>query len=339
MIIALYCIVLLLLGYVSFCAPIGIIVFRKLCVRSVYEKTSFVASASHVKDEKIMPSLLAAKERWRTKKIEKVSIKMNSFRGIGTFFSSLQSANLLRADLLLNKQFKKNKTLAILVHGFTDSASGMAYLAESYHERGVSTLSVNLRSHGESDGVYSGHGCFLSDGSDIAQWVSFAKKRFGNDTKVLLHGVSMGGASVIQAAYAYGLPVELVVSDCSFSDYSQNVKTLIRSFFPKNWFSSFLITGIYASAAISSYFINGFSFEKNNPKKILALVKERAEGIPLLIFHGEKDSLVNVLCAEELYAAAKPPKSLTIFKNAPHIGSWFYDKKKYMDTVFRYLQD
>ncbi len=331
----LYCIALIFLGYISFCFPIGIMVFKKLCVRSQYEKKSVIDSTSHVKDEKIMKPLLEAKERWSQYQLEKLIIPISSSGGFGFLLKGSNSENLC-ADLLMHKKFSKNKTLAILAHGFTDSASGLAYLAESYYEREVSVLSLNLRGHGESGGSFSGLGSFHTDGKDVASWVQYVKKKFGKDVSIILHGVSMGGASVIQGAFFYSLPVALVVSDCSFSDYSTNVKNLVQNFFPKNWFSTWMIFGIYKFAAVSNVFVNGFSFEKNCPKRILSL---SSHTIPLLLFHGEKDSLVNSKYSYELYDAAKEPRKIVVVKKAPHIGSWFYDKEKYMNEVFNYLQD
>ncbi len=313
-------------------------VFRRLCVRSVYSQKSIVDTASHVKDEKIMTPLLEAKENWSQKPIEKVSIPFLAGYGLGGIVSMFKGENKLVADLLIHSQFNKNKTIAILVHGFTDSSSGMAYLADSYHKRKISTLSINLRSHGESSGSYCGLGSYMSDGKDIASWVQYLVHRFGDDTKIVLHGVSMGGASVIQAAFKYSIPVCLVVSDCAFSSFSKNVKNMIQSFFPKNWVSTFFIAGIYASASFLNFVANGFFLGKSNPQNTL-LKNDSTNKTPLLLFHGENDTLVKPLCAHELFAAAKMPKKLILVKEAPHIGSWFYECKKYMNEVFCYLRD
>ncbi len=332
MLIGIYCVGLLVLGYVFFCMPIGIIVFKNLCERSVYEKKSLVDSASHVKDENIMIPLLAAKERWAKNPIEKASIKVS----LGRKMRFLFSRQLLLADLWINKDFQKNNKIAILVHGFTDSSTGLAYLAESYQERGISTLSINLRAHSESEGDTCGLGCYLTDGKDIAQWVFYLQSRFGNDVDIILHGISMGGSAVIQSVFFYSLPVKLVISDCTFSEYSKNVRSLVQRFFPKNFFSTFIVGGIYFFASISCYFANGFFFGKNNTKKI---IKESSSNIPLLLFHGEEDTLVEPHCAQELYESANGPKELVIVKGAAHIGSWFYQKDLYMDTIFKYLHD
>ncbi len=313
-------------------------VFRNLCDRNQYSKKSLVDSAAHVKDERIMIPLLAAKDKWEEKNIEKVSIKISSSGGIGFFLSGMYKDELA-ADLWIHKDFTKNNTIAILAHGFTDSSSGLAYLAEAYEKKGISTLSLNLRSHGESGGRFSGLGSFHTDGKDIASWVQYVRARFGKETRIILHGISMGGSSVIQAAYSFRLPVHLVVSDCTFSDYSSNVKRLVQSFFPKNIFSTFLINGIYLSSAIINFLVNGFFFGKNSPKYVLKKVTLSKNSLPLLLFHGENDTLVSVNCAKDLYDSYKGEKKIVVIPGAPHIGSWFYDKEKYMNEIIKYLLD
>ncbi len=337
--LAIYIFLLLLLGFVSFCFPIGFFVFRSMCLRSVYEKSSPVDSASHVKDEKIMKPLILAKESWCKKKHEKVQIGHPSFWLARCVNKNAFSTKNLFADLWVHKNFQKNKTIVILAHGFTDSAAGMAYLAQSYHKRGLSVLAINLRSHGDSEGSVCGLGHISTDSQDIVNWVLYLRKRYGKNISIILHGVSMGGAAVIQAAYGYSLPVKLVVSDCAFSEYKKQILKRIQILFPKNFIGKFFALSIYSFASLLNFFVNGFFFSSNSPKKTLKEFKNRETNPPLLIFHGEADTLTSVDCAKNLYSVAQVEKKLVLIKKAPHIGSWFYDEKKYMDEVFFYLRD
>ena len=114
-------------------------------------------AASHVHDPVIMVPLLEAKRRWASYPLEKLHI-------IGA------KKTLLSADLWLAEDFEKSsKKFAILVHGMTDSSSGMAYLAEEYHKLGINVLAVNLCSHGESYGKTYGLG--YKDSWDILKWM------------------------------------------------------------------------------------------------------------------------------------------------------------------------
>ena len=305
--------------------------------RKTYTKKSFVDTSGHVKDKKIMEPLLFAKNNWKKKPIEKVFVKAHVFWLKRLLLKNSMSKKDLAGDLYLHKDFEKNKTIVILVHGFSDSSSGMAYLAESYFEKGISSLAVNLYAHGESAGNFSSLGDASADGRDILSWFNFLRNRFGSDTKIILHGVSMGGATVIQAAFTYGIPAILVVSDCASSDFSVQMKNSVRKFFPKGFISALLVNGIIFFASFTSFFVNGFFFCKNSPVKVLRDSKKADYSVPLLIMHGENDTLVPIIHAEKIYNSASEPRKFLRVKNAPHIGSWFYDKDRYMTEIFELL--
>ena len=59
-------------------------------------------------------------------------------------------------------------------------------------------LLVDERSHGDSEGEYIGFGCL--DRMDALGWIEWLVGRCGEDMEILLHGTSMGGATVLMAS-------------------------------------------------------------------------------------------------------------------------------------------
>ena len=56
--------------------------------------------------------------------------------------------------------------------------------------------------------------------------------------------------------------------------------------------------------------------------------------IPVVIFHGEKDTLVEPATADILKdAAGKSNVRVFKIKDAPHIGSYFYGKEEYINQI------
>ena len=112
----------------------------------MYAKHSFVDNADHIKDEKVYPVLLEAKNRIDEKSQEKVAIRSACIRRIFPLPSFFPKETLkLCADLQLQNDAESvsdKKHFAVLVHGFSDSARGMAYLAEAYYKNGFSVLSA-----------------------------------------------------------------------------------------------------------------------------------------------------------------------------------------------------
>lgn len=345
--IILFCCALILLGFALFCLPAGIALFKVTCVRKAYNKKSLVDGGAHVKDLRIMEPLLAAKERWGKRSLERLFISAEPSALSKLFHKKKQSKIQLAGDLWLQEDFAKTKKIVILVHGFSDSAAGMAYLAEDYYARGISVLAVNLRAHGDSDGRVTGLGYEKTDGADLFRWVEHVFQCFGNDTKIILHGVSMGAVTVIQCAFGLHAPVVLVVADCGFSDFSVQLQRRLKFLFSRNFLHILISETIGAFASLTNFLINGFFFFQNSPKKILLQAMQNKEltkeeknySVPLLIFHGKADTMTLPSNAEELFEAASEPKKLVFIENAPHIGSWFYEKEKYMKMVFEYLPD
>ena len=59
-------------------------------------------------------------------------------------------------------------------------------------------LHPDARAHGESEGKYIGFGCL--DRKDALKWIDWVIEHCGADVEILLHGISMGGATVLMAS-------------------------------------------------------------------------------------------------------------------------------------------
>ena len=86
----------------------------------------------------------------------------------------------------------------IMMHGYKSGAErdfcGGAQIAV---QGGCHVLLVDQRAHGKSEGRCLTFG--IRERYDCRAWVNYAVGRFGEDTKILLYGVSMGAATVLMA--------------------------------------------------------------------------------------------------------------------------------------------
>ena len=103
----------------------------------------------------------------------------------------------------------------IAVHGYTGRRQHMYAYGAYYAERGYHVLTPDLRAHGESEGRYIGMGWL--DRKDILKWIGLILDR-DNAAEIVLHGVSMGGGTVMMTA-GEDLPenVVAVVDDCGYT--------------------------------------------------------------------------------------------------------------------------
>lgn len=186
---------------------------------------------------------------------------------------------------------------------------------------GYHVLTPDLRASGDSEGRFLTMGCRESE--DIAAWARLVAQRHPQ-AKMVLHGVSMGAASVMLAAAREDLPTQAVacVEDCGYtSAFDLLVHQITESF------------GLPAFPAMQlldwrCQKVAGFSLREAEP---VAAVKKSK--LPILFIHGSKDPLVPVSMAEELYEQAETPKKLLIIDGAVHAIASQKEQEKYFKTV------
>ena len=115
-----------------------------------------------------------------------------------------------------------SKRLAFIVHGYhSEHAETAGMLADYYFSRGFDVFCPDNTASGESGGKFFGYGLFES--ADCLKWFSELKNRLG-DVSVVLHGFSLGAASVLMASDRVPDNVAFIVADSGFIDASEILK-------------------------------------------------------------------------------------------------------------------
>ena len=195
-----------------------------------------------------------------------------------------------------------------------------------YAERGYQILMPDLRGCGESEGDYVGMGWL--DRKDMLKWIDCICER-DSDAEIVLHGVSMGGATVMMTA-GEDLPnqVKAVVDDCGYTSvwdiFSDELSYLYHlPDFP------FLYT-----ADVISKIRAGYGF-----KEASALEQIKKAKVPVLFIHGTEDSFVHTEMVYPLYEACPTPKDLYLTEGAGHCDSMYIDPDTYVEKVFTFLDN
>lgn len=234
---------------------------------------------------------------------------------------SITSDNGLRLlGYFLKAKLPTDKT-AILAHGYSAQGTYMGPFAKMYYDLGYNVLLPDDRGHGSSEGNYIGFG--WADRKDYLKWIDYIINRVGKDSQIVLHGVSMGGATVLMTS-GEKLPtaVKAIVSDCAYTSvYAELAYQLKRLYhlpaFPILNTTSFL-TKIRA----------GYSFEEAS-----ALEQVKRSKTPTLFIHGDADKFVPFSMVHELYAACSSEKDLYIVRGAGHGTSFDNDTEGYRSKV------
>lgn len=214
--------------------------------------------------------------------------------------------------------------LDLCFHGYrsspmTDFSGG----AELSFDMGHNLLLVDQRAHGKSEGRTIAFG--IKERWDVLTWVDYAVKRFGSDTRILLYGVSMGGATVLMAS-ELALPdnVKAIVADCPYSDPMDVIAYVGES----NPVPNFLIKPFIT---LGAKIYGGFDIGEITAEEAVKHTK-----VPILIIHGDGDTYVP--CQMSDIAQANPSMvTRHIIPGAEHGISYLVDTVKYRALVTEFI--
>ena len=106
--------------------------------------------------------------------------------------------------------------VAVLVHGFGGNKSNEQVLATApiYNRAGYSVLMIDLRAHGQSEGDRRTLG--YREVRDVRGALTWLKKKGIEPESTVLHGWSMGGATVVRSAPGAGIAA--VIEEAGYAD-------------------------------------------------------------------------------------------------------------------------
>lgn len=212
----------------------------------------------------------------------------------------------------------------ITVHGYMGSGAKMASYAENFYNMGYNVLVPDLRGHGKSEGDYIGMG--WNDRKDILRWIDLILKE-NNNAKIILHGVSMGGATVMMTS-GEKLPenVKCIIEDCGYSSVVDEFEDKLKNIFnlPK--------TPILQAADLVSRVRAGYWFSDASSVNQLKKAK-----VPILFIHGDKDDFVPYDMLDKVYNAADVEKEKLVVEGAEHAKSAYVNPELYWNTISNFI--
>lgn len=214
--------------------------------------------------------------------------------------------------------------LDIGFHGYrsspmTDFSGGSELIFQMEHN----LLLVDQRAHGRSEGRTISFG--IRERQDLLTWVDYALSRFGSDVKILLYGVSMGGATVLMAS-ELDLPenVKGIIADCPYS----SAMDVILHVGQENPVPQWLIRPF---AILGAKIFGGFDLNETTAAQAV-----QHATVPILIIHGEADSFVPSSMSD-LAAHNRAMITRFTFPGAEHAISYLVDTPRYAKVVKAFL--
>jgi len=213
----------------------------------------------------------------------------------------------------------------IAVHGYTGRRQHMYAYGAYYAEQGCHVLTPDLRAHGESEGRYIGMG--WPDRKDMLRWIDLILSR-DPAAEIVLHGVSMGGGTVMMTA-GEDLPenVVAIIDDCGYTSVWDVFSDELEYLFHLPDFPF-----LYTASGIAKLRA-GYTFGEAS-----ALEQVKKATVPMLFMHGSQDNFVHTEMVYTLYDACPTEKELFIAEGAGHGQALYLDPDAYFQCVFSFLE-
>ncbi|WP_145412647.1 alpha/beta hydrolase [Paenibacillus xylanexedens] len=240
---------------------------------------------------------------------------------------TIQSQDGLRLSGIWLSSKNKSASTVILAHGYSGKGREMAGFARFYAETlGYHVLMPDDRGHGQSEGEVIGFGWL--DRKDYVQWIGWVLGHVGQNTDIVLHGISMGGATVLMTG-GEELPdqVRAIVSDCAYTSVEEELTFQLKQLYKLPPFPFIPVTSLITKWKA------GYSFKEASALKQLAKVN-----VPVLFIHGEADMFVPTEMVYRLYEVCKSEKELLTIPRAGHGTAYQVDREKYEAVLGAFLQ-
>ena len=226
----------------------------------------------------------------------------------------------LHGDLLRGNP----EEVVICVHGYKSSKSrDFADKYEIYRKRGSTVLFVSDRAHQPSEGRYIGFSEL--DKYDVASWVDKINEMYDNP-RIYLHGVSMGGATVIHCANMHLKNLCGIVDDCGFDSIPSIVRAILKEqnhlpYFPIGY-----------SAAVVTKLKSGIDFYNTNGEKCV-----EESDVPIVFIHGREDHYVPCYMSLRLFGRCRKGKEMLLVEDCGHAAAYMCDPEGYTRVVNKLL--
>lgn len=195
----------------------------------------------------------------------------------------------------------------ILAHGYSGLPEQMSGYTKMYRDvLGYNVLLPDARGHGTSEGTYIGFG--WPERKDYVKWIDKVIEHTGIDSQIVLHGVSMGGATVMMTS-GENLPpnVKAIVEDCGYTSVTDELSYQLKRMYHLPTFP------IVQSTSLLTKIRAGYTFNEAS-----ALNQIKKSKTPILFIHGDADLFVPSEMVYTLYENGPKDKKLFVVPGAAH---------------------
>lgn len=209
------------------------------------------------------------------------------------------------------------KKIVFIIHGYRqDHIEIGGFFYRFYKERNIDIFCCDHTASGESEGQFVGFDVF--EHKDCLKWLDYIVNRFGEDTEIILHGFSMGAATVMQMSSYCPKNVKFIIEDSGFECAKASLSHQVGPLYNP-------IRGL--NKLIAHYDINDSDVTES-------LKKSR---IPMLFVHGKDDKLVPSVNGPKLYDMYEGEKDGLFMPKTRHIETMYTSPKEYGEKIDSFI--
>ena len=223
---------------------------------------------------------------------------------------------------------RPNAPVELMFHGYKGNAErDLSGGVERCFQLGHSALLIDHRASGHSDGHTITFG--ILEMRDCRAWIDFAIREFGEDTRLILTGISMGAATVMNTA-GEPLPpqVKYVLADCGYTSAREIISKVMREM-------GLPPALLYPCVRLGGRLFGGFDPDKTSPLRAVT----RAQ-VPIVFAHGDIDDFVpHEMSARLCDLCTAPHKKLITIHGAGHGLAFPVGRDEYVAELKQFKQE
>lgn len=199
--------------------------------------------------------------------------------------------------------------IAFVIHGYRSEHNETAGIVFDYYmSRGFDVFTCDHAAHGESGGAVIGYASY--EPRDCLRWIDFLRMRFGSGIKIVLHGFSMGGATVLRMSPEVPENVRFIVDDSGYG----SLRELLA---PK-------LGAALNTVALINRAVTGRRLQDTDAGRDML-----ASRVPILFVHGTEDVTVPYATGKALFERCTAEKDCLFVPGARHIEAMFRAPEEY----------
>jgi pimeloyl-ACP methyl ester carboxylesterase len=220
----------------------------------------------------------------------------------------------------------KGSPLIVVCHGVGTNREDLRGVSRFLCRAGFNVLAFDFRAHGESTGAKTTFG--FRESLDVQAAVQYAGAHYQQQFEGIgIYAISMGSAAAIIAArhmpqvkaFVFDSPFARLegLVDQQFSHWSQPPRRLLASLAK---FYGWLFTGISATEIAPEDYAPDLGMR------------------PVLVFHGDRDTLVPIAQGRQLFEKIPGPKEFVETPGATHVQSYAVMGRAYEEKVVDFFR-